>query len=89
MVGRILKIIQWNINRYYTCFEYSKLLINKEKPEIICLQESNLKEGLQDKLKGFKFYQRKQDKLQPCQWRSYYHDEQQPTNLRNTTQYKP
>ena len=49
-----IKIIQWNLNGFYSRLEYLQSLIDKEQPEIICLQETNFK-GL-SKLKNYKAF---------------------------------
>lgn len=37
----MMKIIQWNINRFYKKLDELKMLISEISPEIICLQETN------------------------------------------------
>ena len=51
-----IKIIQWNLNEFYNRLEYLQLLIDKEQPEIICLQETNFKGLSSGKLKNYKAF---------------------------------
>ena len=51
-----IKIIQWNLNEFYNRLEYLQLLIDKEQPEIICLQETNFKGLNSGKLKNYKAF---------------------------------
>ena len=51
-----VKIIQWNLNGFHSRLEYLQLLIDKEQPEIICLQETNFKGLSSGKLKNYKAF---------------------------------
>lgn len=51
-------IIQWNINGYYTRYQYLKILINTYLPLLLCLQETNFKDNNQRNLKGYKKFQK-------------------------------
>ena len=39
------KLLQWNINAIQDQFEYHQQIIAQQQPELICLQETNLKEN--------------------------------------------
>lgn len=47
------KIIQWNIDGLATHLEFLQKLVNDEKPDIICIQETNFKDQSFIKLKGY------------------------------------
>lgn len=49
-------IIQWNINGFYRHLEKLHLILSSNKPSVICLQETNLKEKQNAKLKNYKCY---------------------------------
>ena len=51
----MVKIIQWNINSYYSHYEYLHELISNFNAEIICLQETNLKDEQTINLNKFKY----------------------------------
>lgn len=48
-----MKILQWNINGYNTHKERLQMLINNTNPDIICLQETNLKETYAANIKNY------------------------------------
>ena len=48
--------MQWNINGFYNNYEYLQELISKENAQIICLQETNLKNNEILKTKNFNCY---------------------------------
>jgi Endonuclease-reverse transcriptase len=48
------KIIQWNVNSFWTRYEDLRVLIKDMDPTILCLQETNLKKNEQPNLKGYK-----------------------------------
>lgn len=50
------KLIQWNMNSFNEQSEYMQRLIAREKADIICLQETNLKDNQKIKLKNFTCY---------------------------------
>lgn len=49
-------IIQWNINGYNNHKEYLQFIISDNNAEIICIQESNLKDQNEIKLRNFTCY---------------------------------
>ena len=51
-----IKIIQWNLNGFYSQLEYLQSLIDKKQPKIICLQETNFKGLSSGKLKNYKAF---------------------------------
>ena len=51
-----VKIIEWNLNEFYSRLKYLQSLIDKEKPEIICLQETIFKGLSSGKLKNYKAF---------------------------------
>jgi len=44
-------LMQWNLNGFYNKLTDLKLFVNNKKPNIICLQETNLKQTIMQKLK--------------------------------------
>ena len=48
-----LKIIQWNLNGFYTRQEFLLLLMMDYNPSVVCLQETNLKGSYCSKLKNY------------------------------------
>ena len=52
------KIVQWNINSYYSHHEFLQELIANFDAEIICLQETNLKNDQTININKFKCYNR-------------------------------
>lgn len=49
-------IIQWNANSLYSRLENLKILIHKWSPDILCIQETNLKKNKTMKIKGYTLY---------------------------------
>ncbi|CAG5096395.1 Protein of unknown function, partial [Cotesia congregata] len=47
------KIVQWNINGFFTRIEHLKILQNQLNPSIICIQETNFKNNQIGKLKNY------------------------------------
>ena len=37
------KILQWNVNGFINQYEYLQQIMKSETPDIICLQETNIK----------------------------------------------
>jgi len=52
-------LIQWNLNGLHKKIIYLKLLINNEKPSVICHQETNLKPNHNTTIKNYQGYFRK------------------------------
>ena len=46
-------LMQWNLNGFYNKLIDLKLFVNNEKPNIICLQETNLKPNHNAKIKNY------------------------------------
>jgi len=48
------KIIQWNINGFYSRLDDIKLLVEEQDPTVLCLQETRLSRNDRGKLTGYK-----------------------------------
>lgn len=45
-----INLVQWNLNGFFKKYKYYNFIIQNQKPNIICLQETNVNDELAGKI---------------------------------------